>query len=129
MSGDRILLVRENDGRWSLPGGWVEVDLSVGENAVKEVKEEAGLDVTADRLIAVQDWRKHNPRNNPYGICKVFVLCTALGGRFTPNSETTASGWFPEDGLPELAAEKNTAGQVALCFRAHRDPGWVTQFD
>ena len=127
--GDRILLVRENDGRWSLPGGWVEVDLSVGENAVKEVKEEAGLDVTADRLIAVQDWRKHNPRNNPYGICKVFVLCTALGGRFTPNSETTASGWFPEDGLPELAEEKNNAGQIRMCFQAHRDPGWKVRFD
>ena len=51
----KILLVRENSGRWSLPGGWVEVNLSVKENAVKEVKEEAGLDATADFVIAVQD--------------------------------------------------------------------------
>ena len=29
----------------------------------KEVKEEAGLDVTAEKLIAVQDWRKHNVTN------------------------------------------------------------------
>ena len=28
--GDKILLVQENDGRWSLPGGWVFVDFSVG---------------------------------------------------------------------------------------------------
>ena len=52
---DRILLVRKKDGRWSLPGGWVDVELSVAENTVKEVREEAGLTVTADRLIAVQD--------------------------------------------------------------------------
>ena len=38
---ERILLVRELDGRWSLPGGWVDVNCSVGENVVKEVKEEA----------------------------------------------------------------------------------------
>ena len=39
----RILLVRENDGAWSLPGGWCEVNLSIGENAEKETLEEAGL--------------------------------------------------------------------------------------
>ena len=34
----KILLVRENTGRWSLPGGWVDVNVSVKENAVKEVR-------------------------------------------------------------------------------------------
>ena len=58
---DQILLVQERDGLWSLPGGWVDVNLSVGESAVKEVKEEAGLDVQADLVIAVQDRKKHNP--------------------------------------------------------------------
>lgn len=48
IENDRILLVREQNGKWSLPGGWVDVDKSVGENAVKEVLEEAGLRVTAD---------------------------------------------------------------------------------
>ena len=40
----KILLVRENTGLWSLPGGWVDVDQSVKENTIKEAKEEAGLD-------------------------------------------------------------------------------------
>lgn len=60
IENDRILLVREQNGKWSLPGGWVDVDKSVGENAVKEVLEEAGLRVTADRIIAVQDRNRHN---------------------------------------------------------------------
>ena len=50
--GDKILLVQENNKTWSLPGGWVDVDQSVKQNTIKEVKEEAGLDVTADRVIA-----------------------------------------------------------------------------
>ena len=37
----RILLVCENDGRWSMPGGWCEYDMSPAENTVKEAKEEA----------------------------------------------------------------------------------------
>ena len=52
---DKILLVQEKNGLWSLPGGWVDVNLSVAENAVKEVKEEAGLDVRAEFVIAVQE--------------------------------------------------------------------------
>lgn len=90
----KILLVRENTGKWSLPGGWVDVNVSVKENTVKEVKEEAGLDVTADRIIAVQDRAKHNFPVYAYGICKIFVLCSVVGGQFAENIETTGSAYF-----------------------------------
>ena len=79
---DKVLLVRENNGKWSLPGGWCDVNLSVGENTVKEVKEEAGLEVTADRVVAIQDRAKHNLPLYAYGVCKVFVQCSVLGGQF-----------------------------------------------
>lgn len=125
----KILLVRENNGKWSLPGGWVDVNVSVKENAIKEVKEESGLDVTADRIIAIQDRAKHNLPVYAYGVCKVFVLCTLIGGSFVENSETTGHAFFSETALPELATEKNTAEQIAMCFRSHRSPQWETIFD
>lgn len=50
---DRILLVREKNGTWSLPGGWCDYNVSVAENAVKETREESGFDVKVIRLIAV----------------------------------------------------------------------------
>lgn len=125
----KILLVRENNGTWSLPGGWVDVDLSVRENAVKEVREEAGLEVSADFLIAVQDREKHNRPIYAYKVCKIFVRCTLLGGRFQPNAETTESRFFSLDALPRLAEEKNTAEQIALCFAANEAEHWTTQFD
>lgn len=127
--GDRILLVRENDGRWSLPGGWCDVNLSVGENAVKEAREEAGLDVRAERLIAILDGGRHNCPVSAYGVTKVFVACAALGGAFVPNSETTEARYFPENELPELSEAKNTADQVRMCFEAHRSPTWAPPFD
>ena len=127
---DKILLVRENNGKWSLPGGWCDVDLSVAENTIKEAKEESGLDVAAESIIAIQDRAKHNLPVYAYGICKVFVLCSLLGGHFQANSETTASGYFAEDQLPELALDKNTPAQVKMCFEAYRaGDTWKTYFD
>ena len=125
----RILLVRENDGRWSLPGGWVDVNVSVGENTAKEVREEAGLEVIPRRVIAVQDREKHNRPVYAWKICKVFVLCALVGGEFRPNSETTASGYFSLEDLPPLAEEKNTEEQVRMCFEASRAETWETLFD
>ena len=126
---DKILLVRETNGKWSLPGGWVDVDISVKENTVKEVWEEAGLEVTADRIIAVQDREKHNLPVYAFKVCKIFVLCSVLGGEFQPNSETTESGYFALDCLPPLATEKNTEAQIRMCYDAYRAEHWETQFD
>lgn len=128
--GEKILLVQENNGTWALPGGWCDVNVSVGENTVKEVREEAGLDVTADRIIAVQDRAKHNLPAYAYGICKIFVQCTVIGGRFEANSETTGYGYFSETELPKLATEKNTVRQIQMCFAAYRaKDSWTTLFD
>ncbi len=126
---DKILLVKENNGTWSMPGGWVEVGLSVGENAVKEVKEEAGLDVSADRIIAILDRERHNPVVFPYRICKVFVQCSVLGGQFRENIETVESRYFGLDELPKLAEGKNNARQIAMCMEACRAESWTTLFD
>ena len=125
----RILLVRERDGRWSLPGGWVDVNVSVGENTVKEVREEAGLEVTADWIIAVQDRAKHNLPRYAYGVCKIFVLCSLVGGQFRENLETTAAAYFSEEDLPPLSTEKNTEEQIQMCFAAHRARDWDVVFD
>ena len=125
----KILLVKENNGKWSLPGGWVDINVSVKENTVKEVKEESGLDVTADKIIAVQDRAKHNLPVYAYGVCKIFVLCSVIGGHFQKNIETTEFRYFSENELPELATEKNNEEQIQICFSAYRDKNWQTLFD
>lgn len=126
---NKILLVEESNGKWSLPGGWCDVNLSVKENTIKEVKEEAGLDVTADLVIAVQDRSKHNLPQYAYGICKIFILCSPLGGEFQPNSETLQRQWFSLNELPPLAEEKNNREQICMCFDAYHSEHWIAQFD
>ena len=126
----KILLVRENNGTWSLPGGWCDVDRSIASNTEKEVLEETGLTVAAARLIAVQDWRKHNVTNYAWGVVKTFMLCRLVGGAFRENTETTATDWFGQDALPaNLAVEKCTREQILLCFDALAHPDAPTLFD
>lgn len=127
--GDKILLVQEKNGRWSLPGGWVDVNISVKENVIKEVKEEAGLDVTADMVIAVQDREKYNLPVYAYKVCKIFVLCSVIGGEFEENSETVQSDYFGIDELPELSLEKNNEEQIKMCFDACYSDNWKTYLD
>lgn len=126
----KILLVHENNGTWSLPGGWCDVDQSVASNVIKEAKEETGFDVSAQRLIAVQDWRRHNVCNYAYGVIKIFVLCRTLSGAFEENIETTEIRYFGREELPrQLAVEKTTREQIEMCFDAYYDENWKTQFD
>ena len=127
---DKILLTHENNGTWSLPGGWCEQSLSAAENAAKETLEESGLTVTVDRLVAVQDRNRHNRPPYAYGVIKLFFSCTATGGAFTENAETTESRWFLPDELPApLAEEKVTREQILLCFSAHGAAHWEAVFD
>ena len=125
-----ILLVHENNGTWSLPGGWCDVDQSVASNTEKEVREETGLIVDSEKIIAVQDWRRHNVRNYAYGVIKIFVLCKYLGGEFKKNMETTEIGYFNRENIPQnLAVEKTSYEQIMMCFDAYENSDLLTLFD
>ena len=125
----KILLVHEANGTWSLPGGWVDVNVSVMENTIKEVREEAGLDVTVKRIIAVQDREKHNLPIYAYKVCKIFMQCEVTAGECVPNIETTGFAYFGVDELPCLAEEKNNREQIEMCFRAMDSEMWETLYD
>lgn len=125
----RILLVKETNGKWALPGGWCDVNQSIKSNTEKEVLEEAGLEVAATRIIAIQDRNRRNPPPYAYNVCKLFLLCEAKGGSFKPNIETLESRYFERNRLPELDEAKNTAAQIDMCFAASHDSAWQTLFD
>ncbi|MDT2759378.1 NUDIX hydrolase [Enterococcus xiangfangensis] len=126
---NKILLVQEKNGLWSLPGGWVDFDQSIKENTIKETLEETGLQVKPAKVIAIQDRNKHNLPRYAYSVCKIFVECELLGGDFIENIETIQIDWFTSDNLPPLAEAKNTQKQIKLCFDAHHCTDWFVPFD
>lgn len=127
----KILLVRERDGLWAMPGGWVDVDQTIATNLVKEAQEEAGLEVKAGRLVALHEYSRRNCRRPfPYNIIKAFVLCEPMGEpHLQANPETSDVQWFAPDSLPPLHIGKQTDGQIAMCFAAYADIHWVPELD
>jgi ADP-ribose pyrophosphatase YjhB (NUDIX family) len=128
--GDKILMVKEKtDGAWSLPGGWADVNTSVGQSAIRECLEEAGAIVKPKRIIAIHLGNKHNNPLFPYTIYKIFVECELEKNKFVENTETLDADFFEPDKLPELSVTRNTPGQIKMCFEAKKCKVFETVFD
>lgn len=118
----RLMLVREvADGhRWTLPGGWADVGLSPAENVVKEVFEESGFHVVAERLVAALDRTRAGHTPQVFEACKLFFLCRITGGEATPSEETSEIGFFAEHELPaDLSLDRVLPAQLHRMFRHH----------
>jgi ADP-ribose pyrophosphatase YjhB (NUDIX family) len=106
---NKVLLARErSDGGFSLPGGFADINYSPAEVAVKEVREETGLEVRVSRVLAVVDTDNHNFPPLEYHYYKIVLLCDLTGGELTDSYETTEAGFFDFEDLPVLSEKRNT---------------------
>lgn len=128
---NKILLVKEQlDGKWALPGGYQDVNVSVRENVIKEASEEAGAVVQPLKVVAVLDYNRHHHVNFPLGMVKIFVLCEYINHSFNENTETLGAEFYSLDDLPELSLTRTTKKQLEMCFECYKDPeNWDTIFD
>jgi ADP-ribose pyrophosphatase YjhB (NUDIX family) len=127
----QVLLVREtSDGKWSLPGGWADVNQSPAECVEREVLEESGFACRAMRLAAVWDRSRHDHDSlHPRSVYKMFFLCEITGGEARASSETDAVAFFAEDNLPDLSLRRVTAAQIRRMFEHWRNPSLPADFD
>lgn len=127
---DRVLLVRErSDGKWTLPGGWVDINESPSQAVAKEVLEESGYRVEVIKLAALHDRRLHEHPPMFFHVYKLFFLCRLLGGDARTSVETDGVAFFAESELPELSTGRVIADQIHLLFRHRRQPHLPTEFD
>ena len=128
---NKILLVKEQlDGKWALPGGYQDVNVSIRENVIKEASEEAGAVVQPLKVVAVLDYNRHHHVNFPLGMVKIFVLCEYINHSFNENTETLGAEFYSLDDLPELSLTRTTKKQLEMCFECYKDPqNWDTIFD
>ncbi|HEX8545543.1 MAG TPA: NUDIX hydrolase [Cytophagaceae bacterium] len=119
----KILMVKEKiDGHWSLPGGWADVGYTPNEIAIKEAREESGLEVKPKKLVAVLDKKCHPHPPSPYHTYKIFILCEEVGGILGGGMETSEVDFFELNELPPLSEERITRSQIELMYAYHNDP-------
>lgn len=103
---ERVLLVRRSDnGQWEVPSGIVEPGEQPAAGLVREVLEETGVTVVAERLVLLTAGEDVTYPNGD--LCQFVSLtfrCRYLSGEaHVANEESTEVGWFPCDALPELS--------------------------
>jgi ADP-ribose pyrophosphatase YjhB (NUDIX family) len=129
---DAILLVREaTSGKWTLPGGWVDVGESPSRAVVREVREESGYETRAVKLLALYDRNSHPHPPALWHTWKACFLCELVDGvQHESDHEVSGARFFARDGLPELDALRITRAAYIDRFFAHREhPEWPTDFD
>ena len=103
-----LLLVREiADGGWTMPGGWADVGDVPSEAVEREVLEESGFDVKANKVIGVYDANRTGPLE-VFHAFKIVFLCEILGGEARTSEETSAVAFFDKNDIPEILSGERT---------------------
>jgi ADP-ribose pyrophosphatase YjhB (NUDIX family) len=127
---NRVLLVRERvDGRWTVPGGWADVNDSPSSAILKEIEQESGFTARVLKLAAIYDRNKRNHPAYLFHSWKLFFVCEITGGEARTSYETTGVEFFPLDALPELSTGRSNAEQIRRMHQHHLDPHLPTEFD
>jgi ADP-ribose pyrophosphatase YjhB (NUDIX family) len=126
----RVLLVRERaDGKWTVPGGWADVNDSPAHAVEKEIEQESGFTARAVKLAAIYDRNKYAAPPYLFHAWKVFFCCEITAGAPRTSYETTAVEFFALDALPELSTGRSTAEQIRRMYQHHLHPELPTEFD
>jgi ADP-ribose pyrophosphatase YjhB (NUDIX family) len=130
--GDKVLLVRERaDGKWTFPGGWVDINDGPAAAVEREIFEESGYRAKAVKLAALVD--KNNPAHgHPPGlhhIYKLFFLCELTGGAPALSNETDGVDFFPVTALPELSTGRTTQSEILRMHQHYLHRDLPTDFD
>jgi ADP-ribose pyrophosphatase YjhB (NUDIX family) len=129
---DKVLLVRErSDGKWTLPGGWVDVGDAPSFAVEREIREESGYLARAVKLAALFD--RNNPKHghppSVMHIYKLLFVCDLTGGTATVSNETDGVDFFPVNSLPQLSTGRATQSQIARLYQHHLNRDLPTDFD
>ena len=125
----KILLVQERaDGRWAMPGGWADLGNSPASVAEREVWEESGYQVKAEKVVAVLDANRIEPMEF-YHAYKIIFLCQFLGGEPRISYETLAVDFFDLHQLPPLSLLRTNEDMLQEVFAHVQDPHRPAAFD
>lgn len=103
---DRVLLIRRTDnGLWAVPGGAQDFGEYIAETAVRETKEESGVDVEVTGIVGLYTDPKHVMAYSDGEVRQQFSICFRaryLSGQPTPSSESSEVRWVSQEELDSL---------------------------
>ncbi|MBP3962769.1 MULTISPECIES: NUDIX hydrolase [Paenibacillus] len=115
---NELLLIKGPERGWEMPGGVVEEGESLKEAAIRETKEESGIEIEVTRFCGVF-------QNVSQSICNTLFLGTPVGGELTTSNESLEVGFFPIEAALEMVTWGNFRERIRLCLDAEQQPFYV----
>jgi ADP-ribose pyrophosphatase YjhB (NUDIX family) len=123
----RLLMIRRSDNdNWALPGGAMDCGESIADAAVRETKEETGIDCELTGLVGIYTNPRHVILYTSNGEvrqeCSVVFTARAVAGEPTPSSESSDVRWVPADELDSYTMHPSMRQRVAHCLERRARP-------
>jgi 8-oxo-dGTP pyrophosphatase MutT (NUDIX family) len=122
----RLLLARRTDNNlWTIPGGAMEPGEYIADTAVREVKEETGIDVEVLSLIGIYTNPHHVVEYSDGEVRQQFSVCFACrptGGASAGSDETSEVRWVPPGDLESLEIHPSIRLRIGHYLEAPQAP-------
>ncbi|MBB6733606.1 NUDIX hydrolase [Cohnella zeiphila] len=115
---NEILLIKGPRRGWEMPGGQVEEGESLTQAAIRETKEEAGVDIEIIRFCGIY-------QNIGKGICNTLFLARYVSGTPIPTNESLESGFFPIEQALQMVTWQNFRERIEACLKSDGAPVFV----
>ncbi|NLP50061.1 NUDIX domain-containing protein [Bacillus sp. RO1] len=115
---NEVLLIKGPRRGWEMPGGQVEEGESLKDAAIRETKEESGIDVEIVRFCGVF-------QNVSGSICNTLFLARAVGGSPSISPESLEVGFFPIEQALKMVTYMNFRERIEYCLKEEMIPFYI----
>lgn len=113
-----ILLIKGPSRGWEMPGGIVEEGESLKDAAVRETKEESGIDIEVLKFCGIF-------QNVNKSICNTLFLAKPIGGELTTSTESLEVGFYPIEKALEMVTVGNFKQRIEYCLDNSKHPFYI----
>jgi ADP-ribose pyrophosphatase YjhB (NUDIX family) len=125
-AGEVLLIRRSDNDNWAVPGGAVDLGESVAGAAVRETKEESGIDCEITGLAGIYSDPKHVILYTSNGEVRqefsIVLTARAVGGSPAPSTETTEVRWVPAGQLGGYQMDRSMRMRVDHYLQRRSSP-------
>ena len=115
---NEILLIKGPMRGWEMPGGVVELGESLKDGAIRETKEETGIDVEITKFCGIF-------QNVKKSICNTLFLAKPIGGELTTSSESLEVVFVPIEQALKMVTVGNFRERIAYCLDHSKHPFYI----
>src|SRR5215470_16669108 len=117
---ERVVLIKRGKapllGKWSIPGGLLELGETTRHGAEREALEETGLVVRATELLGVFDRIVPDEERLRYHYVLIDFLCEVVSGELRAAGDAMDAKWFAREEIGRLKLPEDTAAVIELAL-------------